>query len=48
MESALKADRKLAMQALLAGETVKTEAEAKMMLDVILDTHREYLPQFYD
>ena len=48
VEAALKADRKLAMQALLAGETVKTEAEAERMMDVILDTHRAYLPQFYD
>jgi len=47
VEAALKADRKLAIQALVAGETVKTEAEAEMMMDVILDTHREYLPQYY-
>jgi hypothetical protein len=32
---------------LVAGETVRTEAEARKMLDVILDTHREYLPQFF-
>jgi alpha-galactosidase/6-phospho-beta-glucosidase family protein len=48
VEAALKADRKLAIQALVAGETVKTEAEAERMLDVILDTHRDDLPQFYD
>ena len=47
VEAALKADRKLAIQALVAGETVKTEAEAEKMMDVILDTHREYLPQFF-
>jgi alpha-galactosidase len=47
VEAALKADRKLAIQALVAGETVRTEAEASRMLDVILDTHREYLPQFF-
>jgi alpha-galactosidase len=46
VEAALKADRKLAIQALIAGETVRTEAEAGRMLDVILTTHREYLPQF--
>jgi alpha-galactosidase len=46
-QAALQADRKLALQALVAGETVRTEAEAERMLDVILDTHREYLPQFY-
>jgi alpha-galactosidase len=47
VEAALKADRKLAIQALVAGETVRTEKEAGRMLDVILDTHREYLPQFF-
>ena len=48
VEAALQADRKLALQALVAGETVKTEAEAEKMMDVILETHREYLPQFFD
>jgi alpha-galactosidase len=47
VEAALKADRKLAIQALVAGETVRTEAEAERMMDVILETHREYLPQFH-
>jgi len=47
VEASLKADRKLAIQALVAGETVRTEAEAEKMIDVILETHREYLPQFY-
>jgi alpha-galactosidase/6-phospho-beta-glucosidase family protein len=47
VEAALKADRKLAIQALVAGETVKTEAEAQKVMDVILETHREYLPQFF-
>jgi len=47
VEAALKSDRKLAIQALVAGETVKTEAEAEKMMDVILETHREYLPQFF-
>ena len=47
VEASLKADRKLAIQALVAGETVKTEAEAEKMMDVILDTHRDYLLQFY-
>lgn len=46
VEAALKADRKLALQALVAGETVKTEAEAERMLDLILATHSEYLPQW--
>lgn len=47
VEAALKADRKLAIQALVAGETVRTEAEAEKMMDVILETHRQYLPQFF-
>ena len=47
VQAALQADRKLAVQALVAGETVKTEAKAERVMDVILDTHREYLPQFY-
>jgi len=48
VEAALKADRKLAIQALIAGETVRTEAEAEKMMDVILTTHREYMPQWFD
>ena len=47
VEAALRADRKLAIQALVAGETVRTEAAAEKMMDVILDTHRDYLPQFF-
>ena len=47
VEAALKADRKLAIQALVAGETVRTEAEAERMMDVILETHRDHLPQFF-
>ena len=47
VEAALRADRKLAIQALVAGETVRTEKEASQMLDVILNTHKEYLPQFW-
>jgi len=48
VEAALQGDRKLAIQALVAGETVRTEAEAEKMMDVILETHREYLPLFFD
>lgn len=47
VEAALRADRRLAVQALVAGETARTEAEAEKMMDVILETHRDYLPQFY-
>jgi alpha-galactosidase len=47
VEAALRADRKLAIQALVAGETMRTEKEAGKMLDVILTTHRDYLPLFY-
>ena len=48
VEASLQADRKLAIQALIAGETVRTEAEAEKMMDVILETHREYLPLFFN
>lgn len=48
VEAALQADRKLALQALIAGETVRTEAEAEAVLDTILETHRDYLPRFFD
>ena len=48
VQAALQADRKLAIQALIAGETVKTEAEAEKVMDTILDTHRSYLPLFFD
>lgn len=48
VEAALQADRKLALQALIAGETVRTRAEAEAVLDAILDTHRDDLPQFFD
>ena len=48
VESALQADCKLVMQALIAGETVQTEVEATKLTDAILATHREYLPQFFD
>jgi len=47
VQAALQANRKLAIQALITGETVRTEAEAEKVMDVILDTHRDYLPQFY-
>lgn len=48
VEAALQADRKLALQALIAGETVRTRAEAEAVLDTILTTHRAYLPRFFD
>ena len=48
VEAALQADRKLAVQALIAGETVRTRAEAEAVMDAILDTHREYLPRFFE
>ena len=47
VEAALRADQQLALQALVAGGTVRTEAEAIAVLDTILDVHREYLPQFH-
>jgi alpha-galactosidase len=48
VEAALQTDRKLALQALIAGETVRTRSEAEAVLDAILETHRPYLPQFFE
>lgn len=48
VEAALKGDRKLVLQALVAGGTVKTESEAQKLMDVMLETHREYLPHFFN
>ncbi len=47
IEASLKADYQLAIQALIAGETVRTEAQGRKVMDAILDTHRDYLPQFF-
>jgi alpha-galactosidase len=47
VDAAITGDRQLILQALMAGLTVKTKHEAEKMLDVILDTHRDFLPAFY-
>lgn len=47
VDAALTGNRQLILQALIAGLTVKTKPEAEKMLDVILDTHRDFLPAFY-
>jgi alpha-galactosidase len=46
VEAAVRGDRRLAVQALIAGETAVKRADAEKILDAILDTHREYLPRF--
>ena len=48
VEAALKGDRKLALQAILAGGTVLTLGEAEKLLDALLDAHREWLPHFFE
>jgi alpha-galactosidase/6-phospho-beta-glucosidase family protein len=48
VEATLRADRRMIVQALIAGLTVKTKPEAEKMIEVILETHREYLPTFYE
>ena len=40
-------DRQVILQALIAGLTVKTRPEAEQLLEVILKTHRDFLPSFY-
>jgi alpha-galactosidase len=47
VDAAITGDRQLILQALMAGLTVKTKPEAEKMLEVIIDTHREFLPEFY-
>jgi len=48
VEAALTGDRKLVVQALLAGLTVRTLEEAERLTDRIFEVHRRYLPQFFD
>jgi alpha-galactosidase len=47
VEAALKGDRKLVVQAFMADLTAIRQADAEKLADCILDTHREYLPQFF-
>jgi alpha-galactosidase len=47
VDAAISGDRHLILQALIAGMTVKTKPEAEKMLQVIIDTHRDFLPAIY-
>ena len=47
VEAALKADRKLVVQALMADLTAIRKADAEKLVDCIFETHKDYLPQFY-
>ena len=45
-QAAIQSDRRLAVQALMADLTARSLGEAEAMVDDILKTHREHLPQF--
>ena len=47
VEASLKADRKLAVQAFMADLTAVKKADAEKLVDCILETHKDYLPQFH-
>lgn len=47
VEAALKGDRQLVVQAMLADGDVRTENEAEALTDALLDAQREWLPQFF-
>jgi len=47
VEAALKADRKLVVQAFMADLTAIKKSDAEKLVDCILETHKEYLPQFH-
>jgi len=47
VEAALKGDRQLVLQAMLADGDVRTENEAEALTDALLDAQREWLPQFF-
>jgi alpha-galactosidase len=46
-EAALKADRQLVIQALLADGTVFTYQQASKLADALLEAHKEWLPNFF-
>ena len=46
IEAAVTGDRKMALQALVANPLVPSARAAKAVLDDLLETHAEYLPQF--
>lgn len=47
VEAALKGDRQLVVQAMLADGDVLTKAQAEALTDALLDAQREWLPQFF-
>lgn len=47
VEAALKADRNLVVQTFMADLTAIKRADAEKLVDCILETHKEYLPQFF-
>jgi alpha-galactosidase len=47
VEAALRGDRRLVMQALMADGDVHARAEAGALADALLDAQREWLPQFF-
>ena len=47
VEAALKADRNLVVQTFMADLTAIRKADAQKLTDCILNTHKEYLPQFF-
>ena len=47
VESALKGDRKLALQALLIDPLVRRYETAEPMLNEMLEANRDFLPQFF-
>lgn len=45
--AALKADRKLAVQAFMVDLMAVKKSDAEKLVDCILETHKDYLPQFF-
>ncbi len=48
VEAALKGERRLVIQALLADGDVRTRKDAEALADALLDAQREWLPHFFD
>jgi alpha-galactosidase len=48
VEAALKGDRQLVVQALLADGEVLTQQQAEALTDALLNAQRQWLPQFFD
>ena len=47
VDAALSGNRQMILQALIAGLTVRTKSEAEKLLDVIIGTHKDYMPEWY-